>query len=331
MDFVSSSKLRFAIVGCGRMGRHHGEQLLRDGRGVITAVFDPVRPLAEKLNEDLQLGAEIAASYEKLLERTDVDAVILCTPTGLHHLQGTAALERGWHVLCEKPLANTRSDILELIARGEQARQQGQIFSLGYQRRYWSGFRTLRREISSGNWGPVRAITTHAVEAWQRTIGGTWRDDPQQNPGGFIGDAGSHKIDMLFHLTGLAPREVFARTWQCGSQVEIVASVSAVLGDDVPCTLDFIGRAQFLGEDVSVHCEEADLLLRHDRLWIGRNNQLEPLAMDEANSNPVSGLIDAIAGAAPNRCPPECALPVFDFTQAIFRSAASGENVRLLA
>ena len=108
----------------------------------------------------------------------------------------------------------------------------------------------------------MRAFATHSVEAWQRTITGTWHDDPQQNPGGFIGDAGSHKIDMLFHLTGLPPREVYARTWQPGSQVEIVASVSAVLGDDVSCTLDFIGNAQYLGEDVSVHCVEADLLLR---------------------------------------------------------------------
>jgi hypothetical protein len=56
---------------------------------------------------------------------------------------------------------------------------------------------------------------------------------------------------------------------------------------------------------------------------------LEPLALDEPNSNPVSGLLDAIEGTTPNYCPPECALPVFDFTQAIFRSAASGENVRL--
>lgn len=311
------------------MGRHHSEHLLKDGRGIVTAVFDPDQSVAERLCADLKLSAAVVMSFDDLLTRSEIDAVILCTPTGLHYRQSKACLAKGWHVLCEKPLANSRADILELIELAAAAEKRRQIFSIGYQRRYWSGFRTLRREIQSGKWGPVRAFATHSVEAWQRTIAGAWRDDPRQNPGGFIGDAGSHKIDMLFHLTGLPPREVFARTWRSGSQVEIVASVSAVLGDDVSCTLDFIGNAQYLGEDVSVHCAEADLLLRRDQLWIGRAGKLESLAITEPDSNPVSGLIDTIMEIAPNHCPAECALPVFDFTQAVFRSAETGENVRL--
>lgn len=326
---TATSKLRFAIVGCGRMGRHHAEHLLIDGRATVTAVFDPDRAIAETLCSALKLSAAVAASFAELATRGDIDAVILCTPTGLHYDHSKICLGKGWHVLCEKPLANSRAEILELIELGKSAEQQRQVFSIGYQRRYWSGFRTLRREIQSQTWGPVQAFQTHTVEFWQRSIAGTWRDDPQQNPGGFIGDAGSHKIDMMFHLTGLSPKEIFARTWNCGSQVEIVASVSAVLGDDVPATIDFLGRAHHLGEDVSIHCAEADLLLRQDRLWIGRNDRLEPLGMTEADSNPVSGFLDAIQGLAPNLCPPDCALPVFDFTQAVFRSAATGENVKL--
>ncbi len=325
----SSSLVRFAIVGCGRMGRHHGEHLMRDGRGMVRAVLDADPSLAAKLCADLNVSSACASSFDDLLSRSDIDAVILCTPTGLHFRQAKAALENGWHVLCEKPLANTRADILELMALGQAAQRKGQVFTIGYQRRHWGGFRTLRREIASGNWGPVQAFATHSVEFWQRTITGTWRDDPRQNPGGFIGDAGSHKIDMLFHLTGLPPQEVFARTWKCGSQVEIVASVSAVLGGDVPCTLDFIGRAHHLSEDVSIHCAEADLMLKHDKLWIGHAGKLVPLAITEPDSNPVSGFLDTIHGIAPNHCPPECALPVFDFTQAVFRSAATRANVIL--
>ena len=346
------------------MGRHHAEHLLKDGRGEIVVAYDPAPSLAERLvasvSRDAERNARVGAGlltappaateglpnggvrrpapkglrvaanrFEDLLSRDDIDAVILCTPTGLHYQQAKACLERGWHVLCEKPLANSRNEILELMQLGQQAQQRGQVFSIGYQRRYWSGFRTLKREIFSGKWGPIRAVAGHAMEAWQRTITGTWRDDPAQNPGGFIGDAGSHKIDMLFHLTGLPPREVFARTWRCGSQVEIVAGVSARLGDDAACTMDFVGLAHHLGEDLSLHCAEADLLLRREELWIGRAGKLERLAADEPDSNPVSGLLDAIQGIAPNQCPPECALPVFDFTQAVFRSAATGENVVL--
>ena len=134
---------------------------------------------------------------------------------------------------------------------------------------------------------------------------------------------------MMFHLTGLTPREVFARTWTCGSRVEIVASISAVLGSDVACTLDFVGHANHLSEDVSIHCAEADLLLRHDRLWIGRGNRLEPLAITQPDSTPVRDFLETIRNHAPNACPVECALPVFDFTQAVLQSAATGQNVRL--
>jgi predicted dehydrogenase len=323
--------IRFAIVGCGRMGRHHAAQLLQDGRGEIVAVYDPHRPVAERLVAEISAQGPccglVVESFEDLLSHTDIDAVVLCTPTGLHYAQAKACLAAGWHLLCEKPLANAHDEILELIWLGELARQRGQVFSIGYQRRYWSGFRTLKRELASSKWGPIRAVAAHAMEPWQRTISDTWRDDPAQNPGGFIGDAGSHKIDILFHLTELPPREVFARTWRCGSDVEIVASVSAILGEGVPCTLDFIGHAQHLGEDLSIHCAEADLLLRREELWLGRGGALERLPADEPDSNPVAGLLDAIQGLAPNRCPPECALPVFDFTQAIFRSATTGQNI----
>lgn len=326
---AATSPLRFAIVGCGRMGRHHSQHLLNDGRGAVTVVFDPDRTMAERLCSELKLSAAIAASFEDIAQRTNIDAVILCTPTGLHYEHSKTCLANGWHVLCEKPLANSRSQILELIELGKAASLKQQVFSIGYQRRYWSGFRTLRREIHAGTWGPVQAFHTHCVEFWQRSIAGTWRDNPQQNPGGFIGDAGSHKIDMMFHLTGLSSMEVFARTWKCGSRVEIVASISAVLENDVPATIDFIGRAHFLGEDVSIYCADADLLLRQDKLWIGRNDRLEPLSMTETDSNPVIGFLDAIQGIAPNLCPPDCALPVFDFTQAVFRSAETGQNVHV--
>jgi predicted dehydrogenase len=327
MPQPASAKLRFAVVGCGRMGRHHGRHLLQDGRGDIVAVFDPARNMAERLCADLRIQPRIVPSFDDLLAASEIDAVILCAPTGLHYHQAKASLAKGWHVLCEKPLANSRPEILELIDLGRAAARQGLVFSIGYQRRYWTGYRTLKRELASRKWGPVRAVAMHIMEDWQRTISGTWRDDPEQNPGGFIGDAGSHKIDMIFHLTALAPREVFARTWKCGSRVEIVASVSAVLEDDVPCTLNFLGHARHLGEDVSLHCAEADLLLRQERLWIARQGCLEPLPMDEPDSNPVSALLDAIQGKAPNLCPADCALPVYDFTQAIFRSAATGANV----
>lgn len=329
MSKDSSAPVRFAMIGCGRMGWHHSEKMRADGRAECVALFDAHASSAEKLRRELWPSAVVSPNFDDLLTLDNVDAAVICTPTAEHHSQATACLNRGWHLLCEKPLASDRGQILNLLALSEACRARGQQFSLAYQRRYTSLFRTLRREVRSGRWGSVRAITSHNVEHWQPTIGGTWRDDPAQNPGGFVTDAGSHKIDALFYVTGLTPRQVFARSQKWGSHVEIVTSVAALLSNDVTVTMDFIGHAQYLGEDLHIHCERADLMLRHEELWIGRDGQRERIAADEPDSNPVEGLLDMILKGEPDRSPPESALPVYDMTQAILESSRSGLPVKL--
>lgn len=321
------ARLRFAMIGCGRMGRHHSEKMIADGRGEVVALVDAVPSMATGLRRELWPAATVCRDLTELLARDDVDAAIICTPTAEHHSQATACLNRGWHLLCEKPLASDRKQILDLIALSDACHLKQQAFSLGYQRRYTSLFQTLRREVLSGRWGAVRAITSNNVENWQCTIGGTWRDDPAQNPGGFVTDAGSHKVDALFYVTGLKPVEVFARSQKWGSHVEIVTSVSALLTQDVTVTMDFIGHAQYLSEDLHLHCEHADLMLRHDELWIGKNGKRERLIADEPDSNPVSGLLDMVFQNMPDRCPPDAALPVYDMTQAILASSRTGQPV----
>ena len=319
--------LRFALVGCGRMGRHHSERLIADGRGEVVALLDALPEMALALQRDLWPRASVCRDLDDLLSLDNIDAAILCTPTAEHFVQATRCLDRGWHLLCEKPLASNREQILELIARAEAAAALGQKFSLGYQRRHTAIYKTLRREVLSGEWGRVRAVVSHNVENWQSTIGGTWRDDPIQNPGGFVTDAGSHKLDTIFYVTGLAPVEAFARSQTWGSRVEIVTSVSALLTHDVTATIDFIGHAQYLGEEFHVHCERADLMLRHGEFWLARDGRLERRAVDESESTPVASLLDTILYGAVEISPPAAALPVYDLTQAILASGRKGQPV----
>ena len=325
----SNTKLRFAMIGCGRMGRHHSEKLIEDGRGEVVALFDAERSMAERLKNDLWPSAWVAMTFDELMSREGIDAAIICTPTAEHYPQSKSCLNRDWHLLCEKPLASNREQILELMQLADEATSKGQAFTLGYQRRYTSLFRTLRREILSGNWGAVRAIISNNVEFWQSTIGGTWRDDPRQNPGGYVTDAGSHKLDALFYVTGLQPVEVFARNQKWGSHVEIVTSVSALLTQDVTLTMGFVGNAQYLSEDLHIYCERADLMLRHDELWIDEGGRRGRLAADELDSNPVSGLLDMVMNGEKDLSPPSSALPVYDMTQAILASGWTGSPIKV--
>jgi predicted dehydrogenase len=233
--------------------------------------------------------------------------------------------EHGVPVLCEKPLADSRERITRLVS---EAASGGALVSVAYQRRYWATFRTLRREVRSGRHGPVRSITTVNVERWQPTIGGTWRDNPEFNPGGFIGDAGSHKIDMVFFVTGLAPREVFALSDCRGSRVEITTLLTARLENDVALSMSFVGDAQHYREDFQIHCAEADLMIRDETVWIARRNHVERVVPLEPESNPNAAFADCLLDGAANDAPPSVALPVWDFTQAVLESARSRRVVR---
>ncbi|MBI3465437.1 MAG: Gfo/Idh/MocA family oxidoreductase [Planctomycetes bacterium] len=362
--------MNLALIGCGAIARLHAQRLLADPRARIVDLCDLDLAATRQLRDELTLDARVFSDLPGMLGSCVLDAVVICTPTLLHFDQVLTCRQRGLHVLCEKPLADTRERIVQLI---ELSRACGPVLSVSYQRRYDAIYRTMRREVQSGRWGPVQSVTTHSAERWQQTIAGTWRDDPQVNPGGFLGDAGSHKIDMLFFVTGLAPVEVFAHSQRRGSRVEIVTTVSGLLTrvshqpgtaptqpphkpdapakeiaarpslarqacvvgekcgltDGVALSMNFIGNAQHWREDFHVHCADADLVIREGAMWIARNNLFEKFEDLEPASSPDIAFLDVITKGAPNEAPPDCALPVFDFTQAVLESARTRKIVQL--
>jgi predicted dehydrogenase len=318
--------IRLALVGCGQIGRLHAERIVADGRARIVALCDPLPANAARLRDEFAKDANVFASVSDLVAGCPVETAVVCTPTNQHFEQVRLLRERNIHVLCEKPLAESRERIVQLIG---EARGGKPALTVAYQRRCWSVYRTLRREVQSGRYGPVRSLTAHVAERWQQTIAGTWRNDPAFNPGGFVGDAGSHKIDIVFFVTGLAPREVFAHSDRHGSHVEIVTTLSARLENDVALSMNFIGDSQHFREDFQVHCAEADLVYRDAAVFVARNNKVERLVDLGPETNPNTAFLDFLSGKADNFAPASVALPVWDFTQAVLESARTRKLVRL--
>jgi len=294
---------------------------------VINALYDLLPSSAEQFQQQWAPTASIFSSIEAISTlRNSLHACLICTPTDLHFAHSRYCLEQGFPVLCEKPLAGSRKEIEELVRLSEST---GIPLAVGYQRRSCQLYKTMQREVSSGRWGKVRAISGHIIEDWQQTIDGTWRDDPAHNRGGFIGDAGSHKIDSLFNVTGLKPVEVYAQTDKCDSQVEITAQVVARFTEDVTVCIDFVGNGQYFAEDIHIHCERADIMVRNEKVWLGHQGKLTEITDLEPHSTPISDFVSAILGSGPNVAPPECALPVFDFTTAILESGRTQQRITL--
>ena len=323
--------VRLAMVGCGQIARLHAERLKKDPRGQLIALYDPQRAAMEWMQREWAPHARLCTSLDELLRISEVDAAIVCTPTRMHFEHVRSCRERGWPILCEKPLADTRDRIEQLIAEV----QSGPPLTVAYQRRHGSLYRTLRREVQSGRWGRVLAVASHNAEHWEQlqAIPGTWRDDPALNPGGYLGDAGSHKIDIIFHITGLKPVEVFAHGHHGQRHVEIVSTISAMLQDDtkrtIPLSMSFLGNAHHFSEFLHIVCERADFKLMDHHLWQGRENELRPVTDLEPESNPITGFLDMLVEGRANIAPAECARPVFQFTQGVLESVTSQRPVKV--
>ena len=123
--------LGMGVVGLGRLGRTHAQNILETARARLVAVCDTQPDLARSVAADL--GCACYSDIRRMLENREIDAVLIVTPTALHGEPVTAAAEAGKPIFCEKPLAGSLDETRQLISviRGSQIKCQ-----VGFQRRY---------------------------------------------------------------------------------------------------------------------------------------------------------------------------------------------------
>lgn len=194
----TDKKIRFAVVGCGHIGKRHAEMITRDEKAELVALCD-IRPKEE-------LGVEaypvpFAKNLEELLEiASDVDVINICVPNGLHAEMAIKAIEAGHHVVIEKPMALTLADAERVIYTSLRYRKQ--VFCV-MQNRYSPPSVWIKEMVDSGKLGQIYMVQLNCY--WNR-------DDRYYKPGGWHGDARldggtlftqfSHFIDIMYWLFG---------------------------------------------------------------------------------------------------------------------------------
>ena len=116
-----SDPIKFGIIGCGRIAKRHAGHITRLGK--LVAVSDIK---TEAVNEfTTEFGVAGYHSIEELLSNhPEIDVISICTPNGLHAEHTIAALEAGFHVLCEKPMAISVHDCGRMINAAEKANRR---------------------------------------------------------------------------------------------------------------------------------------------------------------------------------------------------------------
>lgn len=196
------SELRLAILGSGYMGRTHAECIVKHvTRARLVAVAGGRR--APALAADY--GAAFEPSYEALLARSDVDAVLIATPHADHCAQVLAAAAAGKHVLVEKPMATSVADCTKMIEACERAGVRLEVIQT---QRFRGANWRARKLVADGAIGrPLmfdgRTLFTDYVVAQS-----PWAGEPEQ--GGAFLDTGVHFYDLMRFVLGAEAESMFA-------------------------------------------------------------------------------------------------------------------------
>ncbi len=188
----------WAVIGAGGIAfrRTIPEGIVPAEGAELVAVMDadPERAAAAAEQFDVPSFTKV----EALLERDDVDAVYIATPTDAHAPQAQAAIAAGKHALVEKPLALTAAEAASIA---EAADQQGVLVGTGFMMRHHGAHQAIKKLLADGAIGtPVLARAQ--LSCWYPPMEGAWRQDPQRGGGGAFIDLGNHCFDLLEMFLG---------------------------------------------------------------------------------------------------------------------------------
>ncbi len=190
-------KTKVAVIGTGSMGRNHArvywEMPEVDFVGIADADVEKTSALGKKY------GVPVFNDYRELLDKQKPDAVTIAVPTVLHHEVALEAIQRGIHVLIEKPIALEVSQGEEIIRKAAEKNVKLQI---GHIERFNPAIITLQQEIEKKVLGKIYALEAHRVGPFPARI----------NDVGVIIDLAVHELDIMCHLCQSDVIRVYAET-----------------------------------------------------------------------------------------------------------------------
>lgn len=206
-----TAPLRLAIVGCGRIAQAYVQALARVPALRVVAAVDPDVASAQAVAR--QAGAVPAVPDLAAMAAAGIaaDVALVLTPPSTHEALATALLDRGIHVLCEKPLATSSRSAVRMLAA---ARRAGRVLMMGSKFRYTPDVAAARRLVEAGAIG--RVLLYENVFCSRVEMAGRWNADRATAGGGVLIDNGSHAVDIARFLLGPLARVLV----QFGAQVQ---------------------------------------------------------------------------------------------------------------
>jgi len=290
--------VRFGLLGAGRIGKVHAKAVMGDANAKLVAVTDAMAPAAQAIAD--QYGCDVR-SMEAILAATDIDAVVICTPTDTHADLIEAFVKAGKAVFCEKPIDLSLDRVKTCLS---VVRAHKGTLMVGFNRRFDPHFRAVRAEIDKGTIGAVEMVVITSR-------------DPGAPPVEYIARSGGIFRDMTIHDFDMA-------RFLLGEEVAEVSAMAAVLVDQA------IGKAGDF-DSVQVMLKTASgkqaMISNSRRATYGYDQRIEVHgskgAVSAENQRPVS--IEVATGAGYTRP------PLHDFFMTRYTEAYAAEIASFIA
>ncbi|MCR4330808.1 MAG: Gfo/Idh/MocA family oxidoreductase [Patescibacteria group bacterium] len=355
------SKVRIAVLGTGWWAcEAHLPAIQKHPNAELVAVQKRKREDARKVADDF--GAQHACTtVDEVLAIDGLDAVIISSTPNMHFEQTKAALERGLHVLIEKPMTFTAAEAKLLV---ELAKSKDLQFLISCPFHYTAHSIAARKLIQSGALGRVKMISVLYTNFsgglyYGKSLEQIFSDSPAlenaprpylepcQNSysdpaiagGGQIYCQVSHAAAHIGFLTGRRPTEVFARFDNGDANVDVYNTLNIKLDDGTLVSIASTGATMLpeRNNEVRVYGTEGMLFME---LWKGKLTfhdskeqvtRYEDLAEDDIYPmySPANNLVEAVLGTSPNGSPAELGLFAMEIIEAACKSAQSNMNMRV--
>ena len=282
------NKLGIGIVGAGFVGRVHAEALIGISQAELRAVCDQNPEYGNAFADEFNVSSY--DDYNRFLARSDLDVVIICTPSGTHADLAIPAAEAGKHLIVEKPLEITVARCTEII---ETAEENDVTLSVIFQNRFKDAVLATRTALEKGRFG--RVVLGDAHVKWYRSneYYRGWKGTKRYDGGGALMNQGIHTIDLLQWMMGPVKEVcgyVETRVHQIEAEDVGVATLrfrSGALGVITGSTATYPG----LQEQLGIYGESGSVELAGNRIvtWRFRKKCAEDTAISQIDRGKTLG------------------------------------------
>jgi predicted dehydrogenase len=330
-------KVRVGVVGLGWVAQvFHIPILNKIDDAEVVAVCDKDRSRARMIAEKFSVPA-VFSDYHQMLERDDIDAVIVCTSTDAHHPVTMAALAAGKHTFVEKPITRTYNEARELT---EEANKRKLSLMVGMNNRFRPDTMILKSFIEKGELGKL----FYAKGGWLKSLSDTnpWMTRKDKSGGGVVLDLGIVMLDLVLWMMGF-PTVTHVSATMYGHKtrsVEDTCVATIKMKPDAVLTLE-VSWSLLSAEDYfycNLFGSEGSALinpLRIHKQLHGSLVNLTPASSESPNAlhrksyeNELRHFIGALRGIHPVVSTGEEAMERMKVVEAMYLSARKGKEIR---